>query len=201
MLMVEGLDNVLPYDGVVQYHGALMGKKPADSYFAQLRQDIAWQHDVVQMFGKTIITKRKVSWYADKAFSYTYSGKARVALPWVAVLSELKARVERECGTCFNSCLLNLYHNGSEGMAWHSDDERDLKQEEPIASLSFGAPRDFCFKHKRSAEKRTLVLEHGSLLVMKGATQRHWLHALPKRKGVKTPRINLTFRVMVSPPL
>jgi alkylated DNA repair dioxygenase AlkB len=104
---------------------------------------------------------------------------------------------EKETGETFNSCLLNLYHNGEEGMAWHSDGEKDLKKDGAIGSLSFGAERKFAFKHKQTNGKIELILEHGSLLVMKDTTQTHWLHRLPPTKKVTIPRINLTFRTII----
>ena len=110
----------------------------------------------------------------------------------------LKATVEAIAGASFNSCLINLYHHGEEGMSWHSDDEPSLVRGATIASVSLGAERKFAFKHKREPGlTASIVLEHGSLLLMKGATQEHWLHALPKTKRVSAPRINLTFRSMV----
>jgi alkylated DNA repair dioxygenase AlkB len=105
--------------------------------------------------------------------------------------------VERFSGDHFNSCLLNLYHDGSEGMGWHSDDERALGKDSSIASVSLGVERKFSFRHKETRETLSVMLEPGSLLVMKGATQRHWQHCVPKTKKVTTPRINLTFRSMV----
>ena len=105
--------------------------------------------------------------------------------------------VEKETGETFNSCLLNLYHSGDEGMAWHSDGEKDLKKNGAIGSLSFGAERKFSFKHKETKETVSIQLEHGSLLVMKGATQTNWLHRLPPTKRINQPRINLTFRTIV----
>lgn len=108
--------------------------------------------------------------------------------------------VEKTSGVSFNSCLLNLYHNGEEGMAWHSDDERSLGKNTTIASLSFGAERKFCFKHKITKTTVSIMLGNGSLLVMKGATQTNWLHSLPKTKKVSSPRINLTFRNIVAVP-
>jgi alkylated DNA repair dioxygenase AlkB len=105
--------------------------------------------------------------------------------------------VEGKTGGTYNSCLLNLYHNGDEGMAWHSDDEKTLGENSAIASFSFGAERKFSFKHKQTKETVSMMLEHGSLLVMKGTTQTHWLHCLPKSKRITTPRVNLTFRTMV----
>jgi alkylated DNA repair dioxygenase AlkB len=118
-------------------------------------------------------------------------------LPWTKELLELKTVIEKETGETFNSCLLNLYHNGDEGMAWHSDGEPELKKDGAIASLSFGAERKFVFKHKQTSHKVELILEHGSLLLMKGTTQTHWLHRLPPTKKVRTARVNLTFRTII----
>ena len=118
-------------------------------------------------------------------------------MPWTKELLELKKLVEKETGESFNSCLLNLYHDGTEGMAWHSDAEKDLKKNGAIASLSFGAERKFSFKHKLTKELVSLVLEHGSLLVMKDTTQSHWLHRLPPSAKHNKSRINLTFRTIV----
>lgn len=149
------------------------------------------------IFGKHIVTARKVAWYGDSNFAYTYSGTTKQALAWTAQLAALKAKVEELTGKIFNSCLLNLYHHGDEGMSWHSDDEKSLVQNSSIASVSLGAEREFRFKHKRLDQKASVLLESGSLLVMKGSTQSHWLHSIPKSKKVKSPRINLTFRSMI----
>ena len=189
--------NHLPYVGTVQYYGKVMQKLVADDYFEKLMQNIAWENDQAIIFGRQITTKRKVAWYGDQAYEYTYSNVNRYALPWTVELLELRQRVQQLTGERFNSCLLNLYHTGEEGMAWHSDDETDLKKNGAIASLSFGAERKFAFKHKQSKEKVELYLEHGSLLVMKDTTQSHWLHRLPPTKKVTTARINLTFRTIV----
>ncbi|WPO66913.1 alpha-ketoglutarate-dependent dioxygenase AlkB [Acinetobacter haemolyticus] len=189
--------NYLPYDGTVQYYGKVVQTAAADHYFEALLHTIAWENDQALIFGKLFTTKRKVAWYGDRRFEYTYSNMNKYALPWTAELIELKALVETLTGETFNSCLLNLYHSGEEGMAWHSDGETDLKKNGAIASLSFGAERKFAFKHKQSKEKVELYLEHGSLLVMKDVTQTHWLHRLPPTKKVSTARINLTFRTIV----
>lgn len=190
--------NVLPYDGAVYYHGPIVERAIADTFYQRLRTGIAWEHDQAQMFGKRIITKRKVAWYADVPFEYTYSKMTKTALPWTADLLELKQLAETTSKATYNSCLLNLYHSGEEGMAWHSDDERDLADGAPIASLTFGAERKFAFKHKQSKEKVALYLAHGSLLIMTGTTQTNWLHRLPPTKKVQEPRINLTFRTMLA---
>lgn len=189
--------NWLPYEGTVNYYGKLLEREQADFYFSQLLETIEWRNDEAFLFGKKIITKRKVAWYGEKPFEYTYSNATKHALPWIKELVELKTLIENETGETFNSCLLNLYHNGDEGMAWHSDGETDLKKDGAIGSLSFGAERKFAFKHKESKEKVELFLEHGSLLVMKDTTQTHWLHRLPPSKKITTPRVNLTFRTIV----
>ena len=191
--------NLLPYDGVVNYYGQVLNPNETSHYFESLMENIAWKNDEAIIFGKKIITKRKVAWYGDNNFSYTYSNTTRSALPWTEELLELKNRVEKLTGATYNSCLLNLYHSGDEGVAWHSDDEKSLGNNSPIGSLSFGATRTFSFKHKRNNETRSVLLEAGSLLVMKEETQANWLHCLPKTKKVKSPRINLTFRVMKYP--
>lgn len=189
--------NLLPYDGMVNYYGKLMNQQSAKNYFDILMQTIEWKNDEAIIFGKHIITKRKAAWYGDDNFSYTYSNITKHALPWTKALLELKQLSENITGASFNSCLLNLYHSGEEGMAWHSDDEKALGHHSPIASLSFGAERKFSFKHKRSKQKIDVLLEAGSLLLMKDATQTNWLHRLPPTKKVLKPRVNLTFREMV----
>jgi alkylated DNA repair dioxygenase AlkB len=189
--------NWLPRDGTVHYYGKLFNRKEADGYFEKLLATIEWRNDEAVIFGRKIITSRKVAWYGDRPFEYTYSNTTKHALPWTAELLALKNRTEKETGESYNSCLLNLYHNGTEGMAWHSDGESDLKKDGAIASLSFGAERKFAFKHKTTQEKMEMILEHGSLMVMKGCTQRFWLHRLPPTRLIHTARINLTFRTMV----
>lgn len=190
--------NLLPFDGDVQYYGPILDSKSADFYFDKLLKTIEWEHDRSMVFGKMIITKRKVAWYGDKAFTYTYSKFTKMALPWTQELLELKDIVENQSGETFNSCLLNLYHSGVEGMSWHSDNEKDLKKNSAIGSVSLGATRKFSFKHKRTKQTTSIILESGSLLMMKGTTQSHWQHRLPPTKKVSSPRINLTFRTIVS---
>ncbi len=188
--------NLLPKNGTVNYYGIVLLKQKADSYYHHLLNAIEWKNDEAIIFGKLIITKRKVAWYAEKTFEYSYSNRTKTALVFTKELLELKALVEKETNETYNSCLLNLYHDGSEGMAWHSDGEKDLKENGAIASLSFGAERKFGFKHKQTKETVYKVLEHGSLLVMKDETQTHWLHRLPPTKMKHRPRINLTFRTI-----
>ena len=189
-------NNILNKDGIVYYYGKILSSEAANHCFDLLIQNIQWENDDLVFFGKHVTTKRKVAWYGDSEYVYTYSNSTKRALAWTKELCELKQIVEKYAETKFNSCLLNLYHNGNEGMGWHSDDEKPLGKNNTIASLSFGAERKFSFKHKQTKQIVWLVLEHGSLLVMKGATQSNWLHSLPKSKNVTQPRINLTFRTM-----
>ena len=190
-------DNLLPKDGEVHYHGPIFSSSLANEYYDKLLTEIAWAPDQALIFGKLITTKREVAWYADKAYSYTYSKITKKALLWTPLLLQIKAAVEKASRETYNACLLNLYHNGSQGMAWHSDGEKDLKKNGAIASVSFGAQRKFAFKHKEDKAVVAVPLEHGSLLVMKGSTQSHWLHRLPPTKKIHSPRINLTFRTIV----
>ncbi len=193
--------NLLPYDGIVNDYGVIFAAHRADALLDALLRDIPWRHDEAVIYGRRITTARKVAWYGDGAFSYTYSGITRTALPWSGVLPEIKRTVEARLAavspTVFNSCLLNLYSDGLEGMAWHSDDEKELGRNTVIASVSFGATRKFAFKHKRTGEKRELMLSHGQLIVMRGETQSHWLHAVMKSAKIHEPRINLTFRTIL----
>ncbi len=194
---IDPTKNWLPIEGTVNYYGKILNHQEADYFLKALLNNIEWRNDEAIIFGKKIITRRKVAWYGAKPFEYTYSNTTKLALPWTKELLELKTMVEQKTGETFNSCLLNLYHNGSEGMAWHSDGEKDLKKNGAIGSLSFGAPRKFAFKHKKTNEKIELILEHGSLLVMKDETQSYWLHRLPPTKLISEPRVNLTFRTII----
>ncbi len=190
------IENILPYDGVTSYFGKIFSEEEANGYFQKLMTEIQWKSDEAVIFGKLIETKRKVAWYGNESFSYTYSGRTKTALPWTGTLLEIKEKIEKISGETFNSCLLNLYHNGSEGMAYHSDGEKDLKDNGAISSVSFGAERKFHFKHKTTKELVSLNLENGSLLMMKDVTQKFWLHRLPTTAKVNEPRISLTFRTI-----
>jgi alkylated DNA repair dioxygenase AlkB len=190
--------NILPYAGVVNSYGPIISLSEAQRYFEILLRNIEWQKDRSIMFGKLIVSERKVALYSKEKLSYTYAKINRDTLPWTKELLELKKNVEAKTGVQFNTCLLNLYHSGKEGMGWHTDAEKELKEDGAIASLSFGAERNFVFKHIQNKQKVTILLQKGSLLVMKGETQKHWKHSLPKTTKVSTPRINLTFRNITS---
>jgi alkylated DNA repair dioxygenase AlkB len=189
--------NLLPKDGTVNYFGKILSKSKADWYFERIMSTVDWKNDEAIIFGKHFITKRKAAWYGDNDYAYTYSNTTKHALPWTPELMELKFAVEQATQTKFNSCLLNLYPTGEEGMGWHSDDEKSLGRNTSIASVSLGAERKFAFRHKVTKEKVELLLEHGSLLLMKDATQTNWLHRLPPTKKIHKSRINLTFRTII----
>lgn len=189
--------NLLPFDGIAEYYGPVLSTEDSQANFHALLSTVPWEHDQAVVFGKRYVTKRKVAWYGDTNFQYTYSRISKRAILWTPELMALKDLVEKLTGATYNSCLLNLYHDGSEGMGWHSDAEKTLQENGAIASISLGAERKFSFKHKASKQRVDIVLQNGSLLLMKGTLQKHWLHRLPPTKKVQAPRINLTFRTII----
>ena len=197
LLFNNNTSNLLPCNGHVNYFGKILSDEQILHYFEELNDAIAWKNDEVIIFGKLIKTNRKVAWYASSNFEYTYSNISKKALPFTPALLSLKQIIEQKTGETYNACLLNLYENGSEGMGWHSDDEKELEPLASIASLSLGADRKFLLKHKINKQTISVILENGSLLEMKNETQLFWKHALPKTTKVLGPRINLTFRKMV----
>jgi alkylated DNA repair dioxygenase AlkB len=189
--------NILPYDGEVYYEKCIWDKLKAENLLREMQQHLHWQHDELMMFGKKITTNRKVAWYGDKAYTYTYSHTTKTALLWHPLLLPIREKTETVTNASFNACLCNFYHHGNEGMTWHSDDDKEFGLNPTIASLSFGAERTFSFRHKITKEVISIILESGSVLLMKANTQSHWVHALPKSAKIKDPRINLTFRLVV----
>ena len=188
--------SLLSTDGHALYIPGVFDENSCGALFASLLDTIDWKEDQLVMFGKLITTKRKVAWVGDAGCSYTYSGVKKFPQPWTPALLEIKQKVEALAQHTFNSCLLNLYHDGCEGMGWHSDDEKELDQTAPIASISFGGERKFAFKHKFEKTSVSLVLANGSLLLMHAPTQQYWQHSLTKTKRTVAPRINLTFRAI-----
>tara|TARA_R110002073_G_scaffold312586_1_gene484089 strand:+ start:14531 stop:15133 length:603 start_codon:yes stop_codon:yes gene_type:complete len=191
------IQNILPFDGEAIYHGLILNRKECNFYYENLLNSIRWENDQAIIFGKHYVTKRKVAWFGDREYNYKYSGVTKQAQLWTPELIQLKELVEHLSETTYNSCLLNLYHNGEEGMAWHSDGEKTLLDNGTIGSLTLGAERKFSFKHKETKQRIDIILENGSLLLMKGTTQKNWMHRLPPTKKVNSPRINLTFRTVI----
>jgi alkylated DNA repair dioxygenase AlkB len=152
------------------------------------------------LFGRRVAAPRLEAWYGDPGARYAYSGLAHEPLPWTPLLLDLRERVVDAAGGAYNSVLANLYRDGNDSNGWHADDERELGPEPHIASLSFGAPRRFLMRHRRDPSLRLeLLLAPGSLLVMRGATQQCWKHAVPKTRAVTGARINLTYRLVAAP--
>ena len=191
------IQNILPFDGEVLNYNQILNNVEGQYYFKKFLDSDFWKHDELKLFGKLITTKRKVAWFGDDNIEYSYSNTKKIGLVWTPEILKLKQRVELKTGQKFNSCLLNLYPNGNEGMGWHQDNEKELGVNPVIASLSLGATRKFSFKHMQSKQKVEIILHPGSLLLMKGETQEKWLHSLPKTKKVQNPRINLTFRNII----
>ena len=188
--------NLLPKDGGATYIPGFFDPEHCAALFTSLQGTIDWKEDQLLMFGKLITTKRKVAWVCDAGCSYTYSGVKKFPQAWTADLLHIKHKLESLAHSTFNSCLLNLYHDGDEGMGWHSDDEKELDSAAPIASVSLGGTRKFAFKHKLDKTSVSLFLEDGSVLLMQPPTQEFWQHSLTKTKRAVAPRINLTFRAI-----
>jgi len=194
--MINNRPNILPQDGIALYYEKIVKDEQLEQFYEALLNNIQWENERVIMFGKEIITKRKVAFFSDPSISYRYASKTKIGMPWNSTLFTIKNWVESITKESYNACLLNLYHNGEESMGWHSDNEKEIITGSSIASLSLGANRKFSFKHKVSKETVSIELEDGSLLEMKGSVQTHWWHALLKSKKVTDARINLTFRQM-----
>ena len=186
--------NILSKDGSAHYFPKVFAEQSATQFMNQLQASLTWEPDQLMMFGKLVTTRRKVAWVGDPKCSYTYSGVKKNPQNWTSELLLIKAQLEEISQAEFNSCLLNLYHDGGDGMGWHSDEEKELDPSSPIASLSLGAKRKFAFRHKGDHETISLFLENGSALIMHPPTQEYWQHTLPKTKTVPDIRMNLTFR-------
>ena len=184
-------------DGELLYFPRFLQKQEADSYFDHLYREVSWRQDDIRVFGKVYPQPRLTALYGELNKTYTYSGLTMEPLPFSPVLMKIKKRTEQYSGISFTSCLLNLYRTGNDSNGWHSDDEKELGNCPVIASVSLGQDRYFHMRHKSNKEmKYKILLEHGSLLLMKGETQHFWQHQIPKSKKQMNPRINLTFRVI-----
>lgn len=182
-------------DGELLFMTQLVLPWPNDEVLARLLAETPWRAETVTVFGKRHLQPRLVAWYGEA--SYTYSGLRLEPLPWTALLASLRDAVEEACGTRFNSVLLNRYRDGRDSMGMHSDDEPELGARPVIASLSYGATRRFALRHKRNKQTLSLDLHDGSLLLMRGETQRNWLHGINKSARSLGERVNLTFRYVV----
>ncbi len=185
-------------DAEVYFLPNFLLKDEADNYVNCLEREIVWKQEEITLFGKKMLQPRLTAWYGDPEKSYTYAGLTLDPIAWTPILRTLKARLENVCKHPFNSVLLNYYRNGQDSVGWHSDAEPALGKDPAIASVSVGAERSFQFRHRVDRQRKiSLKLTHGSLLWMKGSTQHHWQHQLPKTKRDIGPRINLTFRTIL----
>ena len=171
-----------------------ISQERACDLFKKLHKDVAWSHETITMFGKEITIRRMSALYGDQGTRYRYAGTSYKSLPWLPHLRTMKSFVSDHTHTTFNICLLNNYHDGTEQMGWHSDNEPELGKEPTIACLSLGASRRFDIKDTATGEKRSIDLEPGSLLIMSGDSQSQYKHQIPKQLRIKESRISLTFR-------
>ncbi|OMP31086.1 alpha-ketoglutarate-dependent dioxygenase AlkB [Mangrovimonas sp. DI 80] len=185
-------------DAELIYIANFFSNHEASNYFERLLEDINWQQDEIKVFGKTYQQPRLTALYGESNTPYSYSGITMHPNPFSKDLLEIKTKVEEETQHHFNSVLLNLYRNGNDSNGWHADNEASLGIHPVIASVSFGEERYFHFKHRQlKNERHKVLLQHGSLLIMKGAMQEHWLHQIAKTKRKVGSRINLTFRKLI----
>ena len=195
---MTGSINLLPKDGEVFLFPGFFTKEESDWYLDQLLKEINWKQEPIVIFGKQVMQPRLTAWYGDEGKLYSYSGITMKPAYWTKALQEIKRRIESATGHRFNSALLNLYRDGQDSMGWHRDNEKELGIDPVICSVSFGASRKFQLKHGSEKLLRfNIELTHGSLLLMQGSTQHHWLHAIPKTAKPLQVRINITFRYIV----
>jgi alkylated DNA repair dioxygenase AlkB len=198
-LFSNSQQNLLPCDGELYLIENFILPEETKQIYEQLLKEISWKQYQIRMFGKMIDQPRLTAWYGHKNIAYSYSGLNLQATPFTPLLDKLRIQIEENFQTSFNSVLLNLYRNEKDSMGWHADDEKELGNAPVIASLSFGSTRKFLLKHKQDKVlKLALDLTPGSLVIMKGSMQNHWLHAIPKSSKICNARINLTYRAIVA---
>ena len=186
-------------DAELSYYPEFFETKQADGLLEKLKDGIEWTQNTIRFYGKESLVPRMEAWYGDEGKSYAYSGIHMDPKPWTEELIIIKHKIEPLAGVAFNSVLINYYRDGKDRVAWHSDDEKELGQNPVIGSVSLGAERKFKLRHKRyktNGHKHEVLLGHGSFLLMKGSTQHHWMHEIPRTAKPIGPRINLTFRII-----
>jgi alkylated DNA repair dioxygenase AlkB len=199
ILFEEGEVNYDLPDAEIRYFPTFFTPSKADFLLDQLLRTIEWKQNTIKMYGKENPVPRLEAWYGDKGKSYAYSGIKMEPRPWTDDLLFIKKSIEAKAGVIFNSVLINYYRNGQDRVAWHSDDEKELGRNPIIASVSFGAERNFKLRHKHyksNDQKEQIILNHGSFLLMEGTTQHNWMHEIPRTAKPIGPRINLTFRII-----
>lgn len=184
-------------DSDILYFPDFIEKKRADAYFQEFREEVPWQQDDIQVFGKVYPQPRLTALYGNNGKPYSYSNITMQPHTFSDALLEIKKNIETKTNAMFTTCLLNLYRDGKDSNGWHADNEKELGVNPVIASVTLGQERYFHLKHRNDKDlKRKILLQHGSLLLMQGPTQHHWLHRIPKTAKPIGERINLTFRVI-----
>jgi alkylated DNA repair dioxygenase AlkB len=195
---MQSIDNILPYNGEVYYFKDVFSPLQCEKYLTELQSEIRWKHEPIKIFGKEIMQPRLTAWYGDEGRSYTYSGVTMEANSWTENLAEIKSAIQDITRSTYNSALLNLYRDGKDSIGWHRDNEKMLGIAPVIASVSFGVARTFQLRNYNDKKIiRSIDLAPGSVLLMKGETQRHWQHRLPVAKKTSSPRLNITFRTVL----
>jgi alkylated DNA repair dioxygenase AlkB len=185
-------------DAELHYYTRFLDYEAANRAFHQLKEEVNWRQEFIEMYGTSRPIPRLSAWYGDQGVGYEYSGIDSSAQIWTPELNRLKCLIEQTTHCTFNGVLANLYRGGSDSVAWHSDDEVSLGPDPVVASLSLGETRRFQLKHKTQRNRTyQLDLAHGSLLMMMQGTQRNWQHQVPKTRRPVSERINLTFRRIV----
>lgn len=192
---MERAANLIPTDGEVYFYPELFSPEESDQLFAALIKNIQWKQEPVFIMGKEIMQPRLTAWYGDADKAYSYTGITMTPHTWTPELRLIKERIEKIAAHQFTSVLLNYYRDGKDSMGWHRDNEKELGKNPVIGSVSFGVSRHFHLKNKDLRTK--ILLTHGSFLLMKGTTQHHWYHSIPKELKVTGGRINLTFRTII----
>ncbi len=182
----------------ITFISSFLSEEESHLLFEDLMNGVEWKQDSITIYGKTHLVPRLHQWYGDAGLTYKWSGIAMHPIPWTSSLEKIKEQIEEKAKVKFNSLLLNLYRDGEDTVGWHADNEPELGKNPTIASLSLGAMRDFKLRHNKTKQKESITLTNGSLLIMGGETQHNWEHSVPRRKRVHEPRINLTFRNLLS---
>jgi alkylated DNA repair dioxygenase AlkB len=189
--------NILPFDGEVNVYPGFFSKEESDHYLEKLLSEIEWQQDKMKIYGKEVKLPRLTAWYGEHRNDYSYSGISMKSKPWTPELKSIKKKIEDFTGIKFTSVLLNYYRDGNDSVSWHRDNEKVLRVNPVIASVSFGATRTFKFRHVNDFTLiHSVELEHETFVLMKGETQHKWQHQIPKSKKIRKARISLTFRIM-----
>lgn len=183
-------------DAEIEYYPNLFSLATANELFTKLQNEILWKQDNITVFGKNHLQPRLTALFGNEGKPYGYSNIVMQPHSWTPLIIFIKEEVEKICNENFTTVLLNNYRNGQDSNGWHADNEKELGRNPIIASVSFGAERVFQLKHNKLGLKQNIVLQHGSLLIMKGATQHFWKHQVPKTAKQTEPRINLTFRII-----